>query len=221
MNCSYNFKKLGTMVSVFILVVLGFINGCFTQANASSSSTVLPVAKGGTGSNSASGARNNLQAEYTGNKVTSPSSASTTTQYPSAKGVYDTAVKNFLYTLTPNEEYFDTAEDYEIGNYGHMASVIRTGYQVTIIIDITLIKQLNTNMIFANIPYGWKKYGGGTLKIPCIVFKANNSSNTILLSLDNSNTLQFQPINSSSIYEAGTRFICNATWITNNEFSES
>ncbi|MDR3127980.1 MAG: hypothetical protein LBT99_01450, partial [Bifidobacteriaceae bacterium] len=36
-----------------------------SQVNAASSSTVLPVAKGGTGANSASGARTNLNAQET------------------------------------------------------------------------------------------------------------------------------------------------------------
>ncbi|MDR3128316.1 MAG: hypothetical protein LBT99_03205 [Bifidobacteriaceae bacterium] len=44
-------KKFGVLISLFILIILSFTTGWFTQANAASSSTVLPVAKGGTGVN--------------------------------------------------------------------------------------------------------------------------------------------------------------------------
>ncbi|MDR3128302.1 MAG: hypothetical protein LBT99_03125 [Bifidobacteriaceae bacterium] len=60
-----NIKKYGVVISAFLLAILGFINSCFTQVNAAPSSTVLPVAKGGTGANSASGARTNLNAQET------------------------------------------------------------------------------------------------------------------------------------------------------------
>ncbi|MDR3127888.1 MAG: hypothetical protein LBT99_00970 [Bifidobacteriaceae bacterium] len=53
-------KKYGVLTSAFLLAILGFINSCFTQVNAASSSTVLPIAKGGTGNNSASGAATNI-----------------------------------------------------------------------------------------------------------------------------------------------------------------
>ncbi|MDR3128272.1 MAG: hypothetical protein LBT99_02975 [Bifidobacteriaceae bacterium] len=55
-----NIKKYGVLISAFLLAILGFINSCFTQVNAASSSTVLPIAKGGTDSNSASGAATNI-----------------------------------------------------------------------------------------------------------------------------------------------------------------
>ncbi|MDR3128048.1 MAG: hypothetical protein LBT99_01800 [Bifidobacteriaceae bacterium] len=85
----FSFKKLGAILCLFLLGIVTFISGNLSQVNAASSSTVLPVAKGGTGANSISEARNNLQAEYAGNKVTSISSSSNDTQYPSAKSVYD------------------------------------------------------------------------------------------------------------------------------------
>jgi hypothetical protein len=55
-----NIKKYGVLISTFLLTVLGFINGCFTQVSAATNTTVLPIAKGGTGSNSASGAATNI-----------------------------------------------------------------------------------------------------------------------------------------------------------------
>jgi hypothetical protein len=56
----FTFKKLGIIFCLFLFGVVTFISGNLTQINATSSSTVLPVAKGGTGSNSASGAATNI-----------------------------------------------------------------------------------------------------------------------------------------------------------------
>ncbi|MDR3127877.1 MAG: hypothetical protein LBT99_00915 [Bifidobacteriaceae bacterium] len=59
----FTFKKLGIVFCLFLFGIVTFISGNLSQVNAASSSTVLPVAKGGTGSNSASGARTNLNAQ--------------------------------------------------------------------------------------------------------------------------------------------------------------
>ncbi|MDR3127717.1 MAG: hypothetical protein LBT99_00085 [Bifidobacteriaceae bacterium] len=59
----FSFKKLGAIFCLFLFGVVTFISGNLSQVNAASSSTVLPVAKGGTGANSASGARTNLNAQ--------------------------------------------------------------------------------------------------------------------------------------------------------------
>jgi hypothetical protein len=59
----FTFKKLGIVFCLFLFGVVAFVSGNLTQVNAASSSTVLPIAKGGTGSNSASGARTNLNAQ--------------------------------------------------------------------------------------------------------------------------------------------------------------
>jgi hypothetical protein len=61
----FTFKKLGIIFCLFLFGVVTFISGNLAQVNAASSSTVLPVAKGGTGSNSASGARTNLNVQET------------------------------------------------------------------------------------------------------------------------------------------------------------
>ncbi|MDR3128457.1 MAG: hypothetical protein LBT99_03950 [Bifidobacteriaceae bacterium] len=61
----FPFKKLGIIFCLFLFGVVAFVSGNLSQVNAASSSTVLPVAKGGTGSNSASGARTNLNAQET------------------------------------------------------------------------------------------------------------------------------------------------------------
>jgi hypothetical protein len=58
-------RKFGTLFSIFLFGVVTFISGNLSQVNAASSSTVLPIAKGGTGSNSAAGARTNLNAQET------------------------------------------------------------------------------------------------------------------------------------------------------------
>jgi hypothetical protein len=56
----FTFKKLGTIFCLFLFGVVTFISGNLTQINAATSSTVLPIAKGGTGSNSASVAATNI-----------------------------------------------------------------------------------------------------------------------------------------------------------------
>ncbi|MDR3127876.1 MAG: hypothetical protein LBT99_00910 [Bifidobacteriaceae bacterium] len=61
----FSFKKLGIVFCLFLFGIVTFISGNLSQVNAASSSTVLPIAKGGTGSNSASGARTNLNAQET------------------------------------------------------------------------------------------------------------------------------------------------------------
>jgi hypothetical protein len=50
---------------LFLIGIVTFISGNLAQVNAATSSTVLPIAKGGTGANSASGARTNLNAQET------------------------------------------------------------------------------------------------------------------------------------------------------------
>jgi hypothetical protein len=47
-------KKFGIIISLFLFTVVTFISGNLSQVNAASSSTVLPIAKGGTGTNTLS-----------------------------------------------------------------------------------------------------------------------------------------------------------------------
>ncbi|MDR3127887.1 MAG: hypothetical protein LBT99_00965 [Bifidobacteriaceae bacterium] len=61
----FGFKRLGAFLCLFLFGIVTFVSGNLSQVNAASSSTVLPVAKGGTGSNSTSGARTNLNAQET------------------------------------------------------------------------------------------------------------------------------------------------------------
>ncbi|MDR3128315.1 MAG: hypothetical protein LBT99_03200 [Bifidobacteriaceae bacterium] len=61
----FSFKKLGIIFCLFLFGVVTFISGNLAQVSAATSSTVLPVAKGGTGANSASQARTNLNAQET------------------------------------------------------------------------------------------------------------------------------------------------------------
>ncbi|MDR3128044.1 MAG: hypothetical protein LBT99_01780 [Bifidobacteriaceae bacterium] len=56
----FSFKKLGAILCLFLIGIVTFISGNLAQVSAATSSTVLPVAKGGTGSNSASGAATNI-----------------------------------------------------------------------------------------------------------------------------------------------------------------
>jgi hypothetical protein len=100
-----SFKRIGILLISAFLGITIFICSELIQANAASSSTVLPILKGGTGANSASSARNNLQAEYIGNKISTISSSSNNTQYPGALAVYD-YVKP-LETGTLSTPYFD------------------------------------------------------------------------------------------------------------------
>ncbi|MDR3127972.1 MAG: hypothetical protein LBT99_01410 [Bifidobacteriaceae bacterium] len=100
-----SFKKLGIFVSITLFGTVAFICGELMRADAASSTTILPIAKGGTGANISGVARANLQAEYTGNKVTAINSTSTNTQYPGALAVYN-YVKP-LATGTLSTTYFD------------------------------------------------------------------------------------------------------------------
>ncbi|MDR3128504.1 MAG: hypothetical protein LBT99_04210 [Bifidobacteriaceae bacterium] len=49
-----SFKKLGAIFCLFLFGIVTFISGNLSQVNAATSSTVLPIAKGGTGVNSLS-----------------------------------------------------------------------------------------------------------------------------------------------------------------------
>ncbi|MDR3127836.1 MAG: hypothetical protein LBT99_00700 [Bifidobacteriaceae bacterium] len=50
----FTFKKLGAVFCLFLFGVVAFVSGNLSQVNAASSSTVLPVVKGGTGANTLS-----------------------------------------------------------------------------------------------------------------------------------------------------------------------
>ncbi|MDR3116769.1 MAG: hypothetical protein LBT91_02910, partial [Bifidobacteriaceae bacterium] len=56
----YKFKKLGILGTIFLLCTTCFLSGRISVANADGSNAVLPVAKGGTGANSASEASTNI-----------------------------------------------------------------------------------------------------------------------------------------------------------------
>ncbi|MDR3116785.1 MAG: hypothetical protein LBT91_02995 [Bifidobacteriaceae bacterium] len=56
-------RKYGFIIITFLIFTSGFISGSFAPVNASSSSSVLPITKGGTGSNFASGAAENILGE--------------------------------------------------------------------------------------------------------------------------------------------------------------
>jgi hypothetical protein len=98
-NFSMDIKKYGAIISAFLLAILGFINGRFTQVNAATTTTVLPVAKDGTGANSQSQALINL------GKVNSIDANSTDNQFPSAKAAYNYGQAIAAGTITG--EYFD------------------------------------------------------------------------------------------------------------------
>ncbi|MDR3128259.1 MAG: hypothetical protein LBT99_02910 [Bifidobacteriaceae bacterium] len=106
-----NIKKFGVLINIFLLVILGFISGCFTQANASSSSTTLPLTKGGTGANSASQALTNL------GKVNSLDTSNTDNQFPSAKSVYTKYAeigREYNFSIIKNtNSYFSWGVTYE------------------------------------------------------------------------------------------------------------
>lgn len=65
---------------------------------------ILPIANGGTGADTAEGALNNLGAEAAANKVTSISSSSTDTQYPSAKAVFDAIAASQTISIIENTD---------------------------------------------------------------------------------------------------------------------
>ncbi|MDR3128271.1 MAG: hypothetical protein LBT99_02970 [Bifidobacteriaceae bacterium] len=95
------FKKLGTIFCLFLFGIVAFVSGNLSQVNAASSSTVLPIAKGGTGANSASGALDNL------GKVNSVNNNSTDNQFPSAKAAYNLVQPISSGTITT--KYFNLA----------------------------------------------------------------------------------------------------------------
>ncbi|MDR3116552.1 MAG: hypothetical protein LBT91_01765 [Bifidobacteriaceae bacterium] len=76
-------KKLGILAIIFLFGICTFISGRISVAKADGSISTLPISRGGTGANSASGALDNL------GKVNSVDSNSTDEQFPSAKGVYN------------------------------------------------------------------------------------------------------------------------------------
>ncbi|MDR3127899.1 MAG: hypothetical protein LBT99_01035 [Bifidobacteriaceae bacterium] len=92
-------RKIGIIFCLFLFGVVTFISDNLAQVNAASSSTVLPMAKGGTGANSASQALINL------GKVNSINANSTDNQFPSAKATYNYGQTITSGTLTTS--YFD------------------------------------------------------------------------------------------------------------------
>jgi hypothetical protein len=76
-------KKLGILAIIFLFGICTFISGRISVAKADGSISTLPISRGGTGANSASGALDNL------GKINSVDSNSTDEQFPSAKGVYN------------------------------------------------------------------------------------------------------------------------------------
>ncbi|MDR3116538.1 MAG: hypothetical protein LBT91_01675 [Bifidobacteriaceae bacterium] len=92
------FKKIGVLGIIFLFGTATFISGFSINSYAASSSTVLPIARGGTGANQAAEALTNL------GKVNTISSSSTNDQFPSAKAAYDSILSakgpnNFYKTL--------------------------------------------------------------------------------------------------------------------------
>jgi hypothetical protein len=83
------FKKVGVLGIIFLFGTAAFISGFSINSYAASSSTVLPIARGGTGANQAAEARNNLETEWTGNKIDDFSEITSNEQYPSADAVYN------------------------------------------------------------------------------------------------------------------------------------
>ncbi|MDR3128251.1 MAG: hypothetical protein LBT99_02870 [Bifidobacteriaceae bacterium] len=113
-----NIKKFGVLISTFLLAILGFINGCFTQVNAATSTTVLPVAKGGTGANSASQALINL------GKVNSINTNSTDNQFPSAKSVYNLVNQAGFYSGYNTTTKLLATIDMPANHYGYYEHII-------------------------------------------------------------------------------------------------
>ncbi|MDR3116614.1 MAG: hypothetical protein LBT91_02095 [Bifidobacteriaceae bacterium] len=77
-----NIKKVGVLGIIFILCTTCFVSGYNINSYAASSSTVLPISRGGTNANTAAQAITNL------GKVDVINSSSTNDQFPSAKAAY-------------------------------------------------------------------------------------------------------------------------------------
>ncbi|MDR3116455.1 MAG: hypothetical protein LBT91_01250 [Bifidobacteriaceae bacterium] len=92
-------KNFGILGFAFFFGIAIFMSGYNVGAWAESTGSVLPISKGGTGSNSPSGALDNL------GKVNSVDSNSTDEQIPSAKAAYDYG--QAIATGTITGEYFD------------------------------------------------------------------------------------------------------------------
>ncbi|MDR3127846.1 MAG: hypothetical protein LBT99_00750 [Bifidobacteriaceae bacterium] len=144
----FSFKKLGAVFCLFLFGIVTFISGNLAQVNAATSSTVLPVAKGGTAATSASAARNNLQAEYTGNKITSISSSSNDTQYPSASAIWNYAMPKTTYYGSVTSNYMVLSCNPT--NLQTVSIWVRPGSNVI---------PANTTINFGTLPVGCRPYG--------------------------------------------------------------
>ncbi|MDR3116559.1 MAG: hypothetical protein LBT91_01820 [Bifidobacteriaceae bacterium] len=102
------FKKVGIWGIIFLFGTAAFISGFSVNSYAASSSTVLPISRGGTNANTAAQAITNL------GKVDALSASSTNNQFPSAKAVYDQLLiakgQRNLYQLNIHEDVGDNDE---------------------------------------------------------------------------------------------------------------
>ncbi|MDR3116392.1 MAG: hypothetical protein LBT91_00925 [Bifidobacteriaceae bacterium] len=76
-------RKLGVWGIIFLFGTVAFISGFSINSYAASSSTVLPISRGGTNANTVEDAQTNL------GKVNTINSKSTDNQFPSSKAVYN------------------------------------------------------------------------------------------------------------------------------------
>ncbi|MDR3127900.1 MAG: hypothetical protein LBT99_01040 [Bifidobacteriaceae bacterium] len=191
-------KKFGILISIFLLVVLGFINGSLAQVNAASSSTVLPVAKGGTGANTLSSGQaligngaNNLQTKpidtspqsNSNNLITSGAVKSVSNNADLAKGndnIYfvNTAnndQKQTVYLIGPIASLSDASPEY--ANFFGKIELLRQGGKWSIPINlgynVWITSGYSSAYTYAQItPYG--KAGQQDRTLNPVSFKYNN-----------------------------------------------
>jgi hypothetical protein len=215
----FTFKKLGAILCLFLFGVVAFTSGNLTQVNAASSSTVLPVTKGGTGANSASQALINL------GKVNSINANSTDDQFPSAKSVYDSTDKVYSTVFPVNTEDFNNPLANNPGN-GSYAYLLRAGHIVSLSVNITSKKALtSSNELYLKkttqtMPSGYKisaAYRHST-PISTLCSTRKNKGSAYLMSNSENFFVYTTEINTIA---ADFRLACTVTWITDDPFPTS
>ncbi|MDR3127769.1 MAG: hypothetical protein LBT99_00355 [Bifidobacteriaceae bacterium] len=211
----FSFKKLGIVFCLFLFGVVTFVSGNLSQVNAASSSTVLPVAKGGTGSNSASQALINL------GKVNSINANSTDNQFPSAKSVYENSKAIYSYNAANliNTTYWDISNT----NY---VTLTRNASAVTVFIDIYNAIPMDIgerNIIpISKIPNGYKPktladmVGQGNT---CSVYSHTFSENYYFyFSINATSGLCVWISHGINQIPTGGRFVCQTNYFTDDSF---
>ncbi|MDR2799378.1 MAG: hypothetical protein LBB07_02010 [Bifidobacteriaceae bacterium] len=100
-----NIRKIGIAFSIFLLSAISINAGIVIGKSAfsASSSSVLPISKGGTGGSTPASARTGLGI----NATTTISSSSTDSEYPSAKAVFTFGTAGLSESGTISSDYFD------------------------------------------------------------------------------------------------------------------